>query len=64
MAAVIAVLAMTSTLFLKSGGSDSDKGILNKVNTSITAPASTPAPTAPAAAPASTPAAAPANDKK
>jgi preprotein translocase subunit SecG len=62
-AAVIAVLAMTSTLFLKSGGSDSDKGILNKVNTSITAPASTPAPTAPAAAPAS-PAAAPANDKK
>ena len=59
-AAVIAVLAMTSTLFLKSGGSDSDKGILNKVNTSITAPASTPAPTAPAAAPA----AAPATDKK
>lgn len=39
-AAVIAVLAMTSTLFLKSGngGSDSDKGLLNKVNTSTTAP--------------------------
>ena len=39
-AAVIAVLAMTSTLFLKSanGGSDSDKGLLNKVNTSATAP--------------------------
>ena len=62
-AAVIAVLAMTSTLFLKSGGSDSDKGILNKVNTSITAPASTPAPTAPTA-PAAAPAAAPATDKK
>ena len=60
-AAAIAVLAMTSTLFLKSGGSNSDKGILNKVNTSITAPASTPAPVA---APANAPAAAPAADKK
>jgi preprotein translocase subunit SecG len=36
---VIAVLAMTSTLFLKSAGSgDSDKGLINKVNTSATAP--------------------------
>ena len=60
-AALIAVLAMTSTLFLRSGGSSSDKGILNKVNTSITAPASTPAPIA---APANAPAAAPAADKK
>ena len=60
-AAAIAVLAMTSTLFLKSGGSNSDKGLLNKVNTSITAPASAPAPVA---APANTPAATPATDKK
>ena len=37
--AVIAVLAMTSTLFLKSAGSgDSDKGLINKVNTSATTP--------------------------
>jgi preprotein translocase subunit SecG len=37
--AVIALLAMTSTLFLKSaGGGDTDKGLLNKVNTSATAP--------------------------
>ena len=36
---VIAILAMTSTLFLKSAGSgDSDKGLINKVNTSATAP--------------------------
>ena len=60
-AALIAILAMTSTLFLRSGGSSSDKGILNKVNTSITAPASTPAPVA---APANAPVAAPAADKK
>jgi preprotein translocase subunit SecG len=60
-AAAIAVLAMTSTLFLKSGGSNTDKGLLNKVNTSITAPASAPAPVA---APANTPAATPATDKK
>ena len=56
-AAVIAVLAMTSTLFLKSanGGSDSDKGLLNKVNTSSTAPVQTaPAQTAPLQAPANT----------
>ena len=46
---VIAVLAMTSTLFLKSGGSgDSDKGLINKVNTSATTPTqSAPAQTAP-----------------
>ena len=56
-AAVIAVLAMTSTLFLKSGGSSSDKGLLNKVNTSITAPAPAPMQQAPATAPATVPAA-------
>ena len=40
--AVIAVLAMTSTLFLKSAGSgDSDKGLINKVNTSATTPTQT-----------------------
>lgn len=38
-AAVIAILAMTSTMFLKSGTTDSSKGYLNKVNTSLTAPA-------------------------
>ena len=61
-AGVIALLAMTSTIFLKSGGSSSDKGLLNKVNTSITAPATT----APAqqAAPATAPATAPADSKK
>jgi preprotein translocase subunit SecG len=66
-AAVIAVLAMTSTLFLRAGASsDGDKGLLNKVNTSVTAPASAPAaPVAapPVAAPANTPVA-PANTKK
>lgn len=57
-AAVIALLAITSTLFLKSGSSDTDKGLLNKVNTSVTAPVSTPVqPAAPAAAPATVPAA-------
>lgn len=36
---VIAILAMTSTLFLKSAGAgDSDKGLINKVNTSATTP--------------------------
>jgi len=59
-AAVIAVLAITSTLFLKSGGTDDDKGLLNKVNTSVTTPAQS---TAPATAP-SIPAATPAKDKK
>ena len=56
-AAVIALLAMTSTLFLKSGGTASDKGLLDKVNTSITAPATAPMQkTAPAQAPANVPA--------
>lgn len=48
-AAVIAILAMTSTVFLRSGTTDSSKGYLNKVNTSVTAPAT------PAAAPVSVP---------
>jgi hypothetical protein len=49
---------MTSTLFLKSGGTASDKGLLDKVNTSITAPATAPMQkTAPAQAPANVPAA-------
>jgi preprotein translocase subunit SecG len=38
-AAVIAILAMTSTVFLKGGNGDSDKGLINKVNTSASAPA-------------------------
>ena len=66
-AAVIAVLAMTSTLFLKSaGGGDSEKGLLNKVNTSATAPAAAPAqaPANTATVPAQTaPATAPATKK-
>jgi preprotein translocase subunit SecG len=52
-AALIAILAMTSTIFLKSGASDSDKGLLQKVNTSATAPLTAPA-QPPAAAPATT----------
>ncbi len=67
-ASVIAILAITSTLFLKSGSSDSDKGLLNKVNTSVTAPISTPVqPTAPSstpAAPASAPSNVPSSNKK
>ena len=68
-AAVIAILAMTSTLFLKSGGSASDKGLLDKVNTSITAPATAPVQQAPATAPvqqapATAPATVPAATKK
>jgi preprotein translocase subunit SecG len=58
-AAVIAILAITSTVFLKGGTSgDSDKGLLNKVNTSTTtAPApAAPAQTAPAQAAPATPA--------
>ena len=47
-AAVIAVLAMTSTVFLKGSTTTSDKGILDKVNTTTTAPA----PAATQAAPA------------
>ena len=65
-AAVIAILAITSTVFLKGGtGSDSDKGLLNKVNTSTTTAPAAPAQQAPAA-PAKTapaPATAP-TDKK
>ncbi len=67
-AAVIAILAITSTVFLRSAtGSNSDKGLLNKVNTSATtAPAQT-APvqqTAPAAPAQTAPATAPTTDKK
>ena len=48
-ATVIAVLAMTSTMFLKAGNSSSDKSILDKVNTSTTtAPTQTATPVAPA----------------
>jgi len=42
-AALIAILAMTSTVFLKSGAIESDKGLLQKVNTSSTAPLTAPA---------------------
>ena len=66
-AALIAVLAMTSTVFLKSGPAEGNKGLLQKVNTSATSPMSAPAQTAPAqTAPAQTaPAtAAPADVKK
>jgi len=42
-AALIAILAMTSTVFLKSGAIESDKGLLQKVNTSATAPVTSPA---------------------
>ena len=42
-AALIAILAMTSTVFLKSGAIESDKGLLQKVNTSATAPVTAPA---------------------
>ena len=56
-AALIAILAITSTVFLKSGTTSSDKGLIQKVNTSSTAPLSapaqqqaTPATTAPASA--------------
>jgi preprotein translocase subunit SecG len=68
-AAVIAILAITSTVFLKGGtGSDTDKGLLNKVNTSTTtAPAQAApvqqAPAAPAAPAQTAPATAP-TDKK
>ena len=68
-AAVIAILAITSTVFLKSAtGSNSDKGLLNKVNTSATtAPAQTAPPVqqaAPAAPAQTAPATAPTTDKK
>ena len=68
-AAVIAILAITSTVFLRSAtGSNSDKGLLNKVNTSATtAPAQTAPPVqqaAPAAPAQTAPATAPTSDKK
>ena len=68
-AAVIAILAITSTVFLKSAtGSNSDKGLLNKVNTSATtAPAQTAPPVqqaAPAAPAQTAPATAPTTEKK
>ena len=53
-AAIIAVLAMFSTLFLKGGGASDKESLLQKVPTGQTAPA------APASAPASAPAAMPA----
>ena len=68
-AALIAILAMTSTVFLKSGTTDSDKGLFQKVNTSATAPLSTPAqqqaaPAAAAPATATPPTPPPSNTKK
>jgi len=63
-AALIAILAMTSTVFLRSGSTDSDRGLIQKVNTSATAPLSTPMKAAPASSvPASTPPPAPAKVK-
>ena len=56
-AAIIAVLAMFSTLFLKGGGASDKDSLLQKVPTGQTAPA---APAAPASSPASAPAAMPA----
>lgn len=47
-AGVIAILAISSTLFLKGGNAANENSILNKVNTSTTAPA----PAATQAAPA------------
>ena len=49
-AVFIAILAMTSTVFLKSGATESEKGLIQKVNTSATAPITAPA--QPQAAPA------------
>lgn len=65
-AALIAILAMTSTVFLKTGTTDSDKGLLQKVNTSATAPLSAPAQQQATTAPASAipPPPPPANTKK
>lgn len=47
-ATVIAVLAMTSTMFLKGGTTGSEKSILEKVNTSTTTAPTQAAPVAPA----------------
>ena len=63
-AALIAILAMTSTVFLKTGTTDSDKGLLQKVNTSATAPISAPAQQQAAPAMATPPPPPPANTKK
>ena len=64
-AALIAILAMTSTVFLKSGTTNSDKGLLQKVNTSATAPLTAPAqPPQAAPAMATPPPPPPANTKK
>ncbi len=63
-AALIAVLAITSTVFLKSGTTDADKGLLQKVNTSATAPLSAPAQPQAAPAMATPPPPPPANTKK
>jgi len=63
-AALIAVLAITSTVFLKTGTTDSDKGLLQKVNTSSTAPMSAPAQQQAAPAMATPPPPPPANSKK
>jgi preprotein translocase subunit SecG len=63
-AALIAVLAITSTVFLKTGTTDSDKGLLQKVNTSSTAPISAPAQQQAAPAMATPPPPPPANTKK
>jgi preprotein translocase subunit SecG len=63
-AALIAILAMTSTVFLKTGTTDSDKGLLQKVNTSSTAPISAPAQQQQAAPAMATPPPPPANTKK
>ena len=63
-AALIAVLAITSTVFLKTGSTDSDKGLLQKVNTSATAPLSAPAQPQAAPAMATPPPPPPANTKK
>ena len=42
--AIFFLLAMTSTLFLRSAGSDTEKGLINKVNTSSTNPQVAPPP--------------------
>ena len=64
-AAVIAILAITSTVFLKGGsGTDTDKGLLNKINTSATTAPAQAAPVQPATpAPQAAPLAAPADKK-
>lgn len=52
-AALIAILSISSTVFLKGGTTDSDKGLLQKVNTSATStmPAPPPPPKAATSAP-------------